>query len=212
MPPDLGEDPCADPGPDSRDRHQDRRFRVAAEGLLDLLGEPVATSASRSSLGQLANDPAGGLLGRDGDGLRGERGPDVVDEPGAQPRRVALRERPQPPPDGTQRRRRRVAGKQRLCDRVVQPAQAGDFAAALDHPRQVGRRPVEDGARAYLRSPIPTQAGARAPKQGHSGRPSTARHTHCSRPGRRQCSHCQSRSGLGGDVRPLRLVLGLAAG
>jgi hypothetical protein len=27
-----------------------------------------------------------------------------------------------------------------------------------------------------------------------------------------ECCHCQSRRGLGGDVRPLRLVLGLAAG
>ena len=64
---------------------------MAAEGLLDLAGEPVAPLGESVELfGELADDAAGGLLGRDGDGLGGERGLDLVDEPGAHPRRVAL--------------------------------------------------------------------------------------------------------------------------
>jgi hypothetical protein len=56
---------------------------VAGEGLLDLLGEPVAPVGQSVELfGELADDPAGCLLGGDGDGLGGERGLDLVDEPG----------------------------------------------------------------------------------------------------------------------------------
>jgi hypothetical protein len=43
---------------------------VAGEGLLDLLGDPVATVGEPVEFfGKLATDPAGDLLGRDGDGL-----------------------------------------------------------------------------------------------------------------------------------------------
>jgi hypothetical protein len=45
--------------------------------MLDLGGEPGAPVGEPVELvGQLADDPAGGLLGRDGDGLGGERGLD----------------------------------------------------------------------------------------------------------------------------------------
>jgi hypothetical protein len=47
---------------------------VAGEGLLDLLAESVAPGGEPVELfGELADDPAGGLLGRDGNGPGAQR-------------------------------------------------------------------------------------------------------------------------------------------
>jgi hypothetical protein len=118
---------------DSRDRHQDRRLRLAGEALLDLLGEPVALFGEPVELlGELADDPAGGLLGRDGDGLGRERGLDLVDQPGARPWRVALREWTEPaPPRGAQRGRRRIALQQRPAAGMVEPGPSTRSSAGL---------------------------------------------------------------------------------
>jgi hypothetical protein len=108
-------------------------LRVAGEALLDLLGGPVALVGEPVGLlGELADDPAGGVLGRDGDGLGRERGLDLVDQPGAQPWGVALREWIEPArPRGAQRGRRRIAGKQCPGYGMVEPG--------AEHPLQ--RRP-----------------------------------------------------------------------
>jgi hypothetical protein len=106
---------------------------VAGVGLLDLGGEPVAAGGEPVELfGEVADDPAGGLLRRDGDGLGVECGLDLVDEAGAHPGCVARGERPQPPPaGGAQRARRRVAGEQRPGGGVVEPGPSTRSGAGL---------------------------------------------------------------------------------
>ena len=72
---DLGEDPGAGARPDAGQGREQFTERVREERLLDLLGEGVAAGADAVEFGgELGDDPAGGGLGRHGDGLGGQRG------------------------------------------------------------------------------------------------------------------------------------------
>jgi len=122
--------------------------------LLDLLGEPVAPVGEPVELlGELGDDLAGGLLGRDGDGLGGERGLDLVDQPGAQPWRLALREWSEPAPRrGAQRGRRRIALRQRPADGMVEPGAEHPLQRRTDRQQHVARPVRGAGSRGAPRS------------------------------------------------------------
>jgi hypothetical protein len=122
--------------------------------LLDLLGELVALVGEPVELlGELADDPAGGLLGRDGDGLGRERGLDLVDQPGAQPWRVALREWTEPaPPRGAQRGRRRIALQQRPADGKVEPGAEHPLQRRTDRQQHVAQPVRGAGFTSWARS------------------------------------------------------------
>jgi hypothetical protein len=84
---------------------------VAGEGLLDLLAESVAPGGEPVELfGELADDPAGGLLGRDGNGL-GARGAWISSTSRAHILGAwRLASNVMPAPSGSAQRRRRRIG------------------------------------------------------------------------------------------------------
>jgi len=79
---DLGEQPCAGPDPDAWHGGQDLGKRVRRHEFFDFLGDLGALRTQGRELGgQPWQHDCGGVGAGDDDGLRGERGEDLLGEP-----------------------------------------------------------------------------------------------------------------------------------
>lgn len=87
---DLGKDACAGPDADAGHGRQDLGKRVFGNQFFDLFGDLGALLAQPGELGsQAGQDDAGGVGAGDYDGLLGQRGEDLLGQPGAETGRAA---------------------------------------------------------------------------------------------------------------------------